>query len=100
MSALTLNRVKVEASSAQATISPEKSVCAQVCPSHRLGGFVQKRFFCHRDFPLYIRVSSEIMEIARKYSENFEQWGIDEAFLDVTSKVKDYVEAEMFGSAD
>jgi DNA polymerase IV (archaeal DinB-like DNA polymerase) len=43
---------------------------------------------------LYIKVSVEIMGIARKYAGNFEQWGIDEAFLDVTSKVKDYVEAE------
>jgi DNA polymerase IV (DinB-like DNA polymerase) len=34
------------------------------------------------------------MDIARKYTDKFEQWGIDEAFLDVTSKVKDYAEAE------
>jgi DNA polymerase IV (DinB-like DNA polymerase) len=46
------------------------------------------------NFPLYIRVSNEIMDIARKYADKFEQWGIDEAFLDVTSKVKDYAEAE------
>ena len=36
------------------------------------------------NFPLYIKVSGEIMEIARKYAEKFEQWGIDEAFLDVS----------------
>lgn len=46
------------------------------------------------NFSLYIRVSSEIMEIARKYADKFEQWGIDEAFLDVTARVKDYAEAE------
>ncbi len=46
------------------------------------------------NYPLYIRVSNEIMEIARKYAGKFEQWGIDEAFLDVTAKVKDYAEAE------
>ncbi len=46
------------------------------------------------NFPLYIRVSNEIMDVARKYADKFEQWGIDEAFLDVTSKVKDYGEAE------
>jgi DNA polymerase IV (DinB-like DNA polymerase) len=46
------------------------------------------------NFPLYIKVSEEIMTIARKYADKFEQWGIDEAFLDVTCKVKDYVEAE------
>jgi DNA polymerase IV (DinB-like DNA polymerase) len=46
------------------------------------------------NFPLYIRVSNEIMDIARKYADKFEQWGIDEAFLDVSARVKDYVEAE------
>jgi len=46
------------------------------------------------NFPLYIKVSNEIMAIARKYTDKFEQWGIDEAFLDVTTKVKDYAEAE------
>jgi DNA polymerase IV (DinB-like DNA polymerase) len=46
------------------------------------------------NFPLYIKVSGEIMGIARRYTSKFEQWGIDEAFLDVTCKVKDYAEAE------
>jgi len=46
------------------------------------------------DFPLYIKVSDEIMTIARSYATKFEQWGIDEAFLDVTGKVADFVEAE------
>ena len=46
------------------------------------------------NFPLYIKVSGEIMEVARKFADKFEQWGIDEAFLDVSSKVNDYVEAE------
>jgi DNA polymerase IV (DinB-like DNA polymerase) len=46
------------------------------------------------NYPLYIKVSNEIMAIARKYTDKFEQWGIDEAFLDVTTKVKDYAEAE------
>jgi DNA polymerase IV (DinB-like DNA polymerase) len=46
------------------------------------------------NFPLYIRVSDEIMAIARKYADKFEQWGIDEAFLDVSTKAGDYVHAE------
>jgi DNA polymerase IV (DinB-like DNA polymerase) len=46
------------------------------------------------NFPLYIRVSKEIMEITQKYADKFEQWGIDEAFLDVSERVKDYAEAE------
>lgn len=46
------------------------------------------------NYELYVKVSNEIMDMLRKYSDKFEQWGIDEAFLDVTSKVKDYAEAE------
>jgi DNA polymerase IV (DinB-like DNA polymerase) len=45
------------------------------------------------NYATYTKVSEEIMRIARKYADKFEQWGIDEAFLDVTSK-KDYVAAE------
>lgn len=43
----------------------------------------------------YVTVSSEIMHILRGFADRFEQWGIDEAFLDVTSRVKDYTEAEV-----
>jgi DNA polymerase IV (DinB-like DNA polymerase) len=48
------------------------------------------------NFPLYIKVSNEIMEIARRYADKFEQWGLDEAFLDVSARVKDYREAEAY----
>jgi DNA polymerase IV (DinB-like DNA polymerase) len=47
------------------------------------------------DYGLYIETSAKIMAILRKYADRFEQWGIDEAFLDVTSKVDDYTSAEM-----
>ncbi len=46
------------------------------------------------NYELYTKVSNEIMDMLRKYADKFEQWGIDEAFLDVTSKVKGYAEAE------
>jgi DNA polymerase IV (DinB-like DNA polymerase) len=46
------------------------------------------------DFELYIAVSNKVMEMLRKHSDKFEQWGIDERFLDITSKVKDYSNAE------
>src|SRR5208283_1077535 len=46
------------------------------------------------DFPIYIRVSGEIMAIARRYADRFEQWGIDEAFLDVSERVRDFTDAE------
>lgn len=47
------------------------------------------------NYELYMKISNQIMDILRKYADKFEQWGIDEAFLDVTSKVKDYAEAEV-----
>ncbi len=46
------------------------------------------------NFPLYFQVSGEIMALARKYTGKFEQWGIDEAFLDVSDEVGNWVEAE------
>ena len=46
------------------------------------------------NYELYTKVSERIMAILRKYADKFESWGIDEAFLDVTSKVRDYAEAE------
>jgi DNA polymerase IV (DinB-like DNA polymerase) len=46
------------------------------------------------NYELYTQVSDKIMALLRKYADKFEQWGIDEAFMDVTSKVKDYAEAE------
>jgi len=47
------------------------------------------------NYELYTRVSNRIMDLLRNHAGKFERWGIDEAFLDVTSKVKDYSEAEM-----
>jgi len=46
------------------------------------------------NYELYEQVSEDIMGILRKYADKFERWGIDEAFLDVTSKVQNSVEAE------
>jgi DNA polymerase IV (archaeal DinB-like DNA polymerase) len=50
--------------------------------------------YLHPNFPLYVKFSEEIMAIAREFAGKFEQWGIDEAFLDVSGKVRDYAEAE------
>jgi len=46
------------------------------------------------NYELYTKVSDELMSMLRKHADKFEQWGIDEAFLDVTSKVEDYAEAQ------
>src|SRR3989344_1235483 len=40
------------------------------------------------NFPLYISVSSSIMNIVKKYADVFEQTSIDEAYLDVTQRTK------------
>jgi DNA polymerase IV (DinB-like DNA polymerase) len=63
-------------------------------PISRAWKLCPEAIYLSPNFSLYIRVSNEIMEIARKYADKFEQWGIDEAFLDVTARVKDYTEAE------
>jgi DNA polymerase IV (DinB-like DNA polymerase) len=46
------------------------------------------------NYALYARVSDQIMEILRKLADKFERWGIDEAFLDVTSKARNFAEAD------
>jgi DNA polymerase IV (DinB-like DNA polymerase) len=46
------------------------------------------------NYELYEKVSNEIMDMLRKCASKFEQWGIDEAYLDVTSEVDDYASAE------
>jgi len=42
---------------------------------------------------LYLQVSARIMDILSQYVDKFESWGVDEAFLDISSRVKDYEEA-------
>ncbi|MEM2280634.1 MAG: DNA polymerase IV [Candidatus Bathyarchaeia archaeon] len=46
------------------------------------------------NYELYEQVSERVMAVLRKYADKFESWGVDEAFLDVSSKVKDCAEAE------
>jgi DNA polymerase IV (archaeal DinB-like DNA polymerase) len=63
-------------------------------PISRAWKLCSEAIYLPPNFPLYIKVSNEIMEITRKYADKFEPWGIDEAFLDVSARVKDYAEAE------
>jgi DNA polymerase IV (DinB-like DNA polymerase) len=46
------------------------------------------------NYSLYQKVSARIMKILKGYADKFERWGLDEAFLDVTSRVKNFEEAE------
>jgi len=50
--------------------------------------------FLPPNFELYKKVSERIMRILKKYSDKFEQAGIDEAYLDLTGKVKNFEMAE------
>jgi DNA polymerase IV (archaeal DinB-like DNA polymerase) len=47
-------------------------------------------------FDLYIPASNSIMEILRSHADKFEQGGIDEAYLDISSRVNDFDDAEVF----
>jgi len=51
------------------------------------------------NYGLYIATSSRIMDILRKYADKFEQWGLDEAFLDVSSRVSSFEEAKRLAEA-
>jgi len=47
-------------------------------------------------FDLYIRASNAIMKILKSHADKFEQGGIDEAYLDISSRVKDFDDAKEF----
>ena len=47
-------------------------------------------------FDLYIPASNNIMDILRSHAGRFEQGGIDEAYLDISNRVKDFDEATEF----
>ena len=62
-------------------------------PISRAWKLCPEAIYLSPNFPLYIKVSNEIMQVARRYADKFEQWGIDEVFLDVSTRVKDYTKA-------
>jgi DNA polymerase IV (archaeal DinB-like DNA polymerase) len=49
-------------------------------------------------FDLYIPASNGIMKILRSHADKFEQGGIDEAYLDISSQVKNFDEAGEFAA--
>ncbi|NTW91433.1 MAG: DNA polymerase IV, partial [Erysipelotrichaceae bacterium] len=44
-------------------------------------------------FELYVRASNNITNILKIHADKFEQGGIDEAYLDISNRVKDFDEA-------
>ncbi|MDD1762433.1 MAG: DNA polymerase IV [Methanothrix sp.] len=47
-------------------------------------------------FDLYNTASNSIMEILKSHADRFEQGGIDEAYLDISSRIKDFDDAGEF----
>ncbi len=45
------------------------------------------------NFRLYVEASNSIMKILKSYADKFEQGGIDEAYLDISAKAKNFGEA-------
>lgn len=48
------------------------------------------------NMPVYKRVSAEIMALLRPYADKFEQVSIDEAYLDISTRVRDWPEASAY----
>jgi len=51
------------------------------------------------NYPLYVEVSKRIMNILRAHADKFESWGIDEAYLDVSAKARDFEDAKRLARA-
>src|SRR5512136_1337094 len=47
-------------------------------------------------FDLYIPASNSIMKILKNHADKFEQGGIDEAYLDISNRVKNFDDAGEF----
>jgi DNA polymerase IV (DinB-like DNA polymerase) len=56
----------------------------QLCPN---------AVYVRENYPLYKEVSERIMVILRKFADRFQNWGFDEAFLDVSSQVENFEDA-------
>ncbi len=53
----------------------------QLCP---------KAIYVKANYPLYKEVSTRLMALLRTYADKFQPWGLDEAFLDISSTVNDF----------
>src|SRR4030067_2512445 len=56
-------------------------------PISRAWRLCPEAVYLQPNFPLYIKASNAVMEIAKRYADKFEQWCMDEAFLYVSSKI-------------
>jgi DNA polymerase IV (archaeal DinB-like DNA polymerase) len=65
-------------------------------PISRAWKLCQDCVYLRPHFDLYIPASNSIMRILKSHADKFEQGGIDEAYLDISSRVKDFDEAEEY----
>ncbi len=49
--------------------------------------------YVRANYQLYRDVSKAVMTMLKRYSDKFQPWGFDEAFLDISSKAQNYEEA-------
>jgi len=68
-------------------------------PISRAWKLCPEAIYVQPNYKLYIEASSRIMEILRRYADKFERWGLDEAFLDVSSRASDLEEARGLAEA-
>lgn len=62
-------------------------------PISRAWNLCPTAIYVRGDYQLYRAVSEKIMTILRRYSEKLQQWGLDEAFLDVSLQAGSFEEA-------
>ena len=63
-------------------------------PISRAWNLCPTAIYVKGDYRLYREVSEKIMTILRRHSEKFQQWGLDEAFLDVSLQAKNFEEED------
>ena len=79
-----------------ASYEARKSGVRSAMPISRAWKLCPEGVYLRPHFDLYTAASNNIMQILRSHADKFEQVGIDEAYLDISSRVKDFDEAAGF----
>ena len=80
-----------------ASYEARKSGVRSAMPISRAWKLCPEGVYLRPHFDLYTEASRAIMQILRSHADKFEQAGIDEAYLDISSQVKDFDEAGELG---
>ncbi|KUK43854.1 MAG: DNA polymerase IV [Methanothrix harundinacea] len=76
-----------------ASYEARKSGVRSAMPISRAWKLCPEGVYLRPHFDLYTKASNNIMQILKSHADKFEQAGIDEAYLDISSRVKDFNEA-------